>query len=154
MNQVHSPLYFSKIVFNITLPSIPASSKWSARYTPSSSHFPLLYDSNNSRNCVTFRTLFFSVKRLHLPPVPSLRTTVWLSATAYSKYSQIPSIFGVRLLLPQTEDAACRGDRDPQNMALISGLCFSSHVGYRYIMRHIFKPVWHGKMIKSLWNPL
>jgi hypothetical protein len=66
---------------------------------------------------------------------------LYLTATAYSKYSQIPSIFGVRLLLPQTEDAACRGDRDPQNMALISGLCFSSHVGYRYIMRHIFKPV-------------
>jgi len=32
-------------------------------------------------------------------------------------YSQLPSTSGGRLLHPQPEDAPCRGDRDPLNMA-------------------------------------
>jgi hypothetical protein len=34
-----------------------------------------------------------------------------LSATAYSIYSQLPSITGGRLLYPQPEDAQCSGDK-------------------------------------------
>jgi len=48
---------------------------------------------------------------------PSWTTTPCrLSATAYSIYSQLPSISGGRPLHPQPEDALCRGDRDPHNM--------------------------------------
>jgi hypothetical protein len=36
-----------------------------------------------------------------------------LSATAYSIYSQLPSISGGRLLYPQTEEAPCRGNMGP-----------------------------------------
>jgi hypothetical protein len=36
-----------------------------------------------------------------------------LSATAYSLYSQLPSISGGRLLHLQPEDATCHGDKGP-----------------------------------------
>jgi hypothetical protein len=36
-----------------------------------------------------------------------------LSATAYSIYSQLPSISGGRFLHPLPEDAPCRGDKGP-----------------------------------------
>jgi hypothetical protein len=36
-----------------------------------------------------------------------------VSATAYSLYSELPSIFEGRLLQPQPEVAPCRGDREP-----------------------------------------
>jgi hypothetical protein len=36
-----------------------------------------------------------------------------LSATAYSIYSQLPTISGGRLLHPQSEDAPCRADKGP-----------------------------------------
>ncbi|XP_069668946.1 dynein axonemal heavy chain 6 isoform X3 [Periplaneta americana] len=52
---------------------------------------------------------------------PSWRTTPHrLSATAYSIYSQLPSISGGRLLDPQPEDSPCRGDRDPQYMLVFA----------------------------------
>jgi hypothetical protein len=42
---------------------------------------------------------------------PSWRVTPCrLSATAYSTYSQLPSISGGRLLYPQPEDAPCSSD--------------------------------------------
>jgi hypothetical protein len=48
------------------------------------------------------------------PPTPSCRTTTCRqSATAFSIYSQLLSIFGGRLLHPQPEDAPCRRDRGP-----------------------------------------
>jgi hypothetical protein len=46
-----------------------------------------------------------------LAQTPSWRTTnCRLSATAYSIYSQLPSIYGGRLLQPEPEDAPCRVD--------------------------------------------
>ncbi|KAJ4442174.1 hypothetical protein ANN_12040 [Periplaneta americana] len=45
------------------------------------------------------------------------RTTPYqLSTTAYSIYSQLPSISGGRLLYPQPEDVPYHGDRDPQSI--------------------------------------
>jgi hypothetical protein len=45
---------------------------------------------------------------------PSWRATpCQLSATAYSIYSQLPSISGGHLLYSQPEDASCRGDKGP-----------------------------------------
>jgi hypothetical protein len=49
-----------------------------------------------------------------LCPTPSLRTTLCqLSVTAYSIYSQLPSISGGLLLHPQPEDIHCHGDKGP-----------------------------------------
>jgi hypothetical protein len=46
------------------------------------------------------------------PPPPRWRAThCRLSASAFSIYSQPPSISGGRLLHPQPEDAPCRGDK-------------------------------------------
>jgi hypothetical protein len=67
--------------------------------------------------CDTFRNrLEFLRCEVVSPPAqpPSWRTTPCrLSETAYSIYSQLPSIPGVRLLQPQREDAPCRGDKGP-----------------------------------------
>jgi hypothetical protein len=58
-------------------------------------------------------SLFFTVMSCYPTPNPSLRTTPCrLSATAYSIYSQLPSISGGRLLHPQPEDAPRRGDKE------------------------------------------
>jgi hypothetical protein len=57
--------------------------------------------------------LFFYGEEL-LAPRQSWRTTPCrLSATAYSVYSQLPSISGGHLLHPQPEDTPCRGDKGP-----------------------------------------
>jgi hypothetical protein len=79
-------------------------------------HFPVfrLYQTIRPvpRLCVVFRNkyrvLWFGVVS------PNLRTThCRMSKTAYSIYSQLPSIYGGRLLYPQAEDAPCRGKSGP-----------------------------------------
>jgi hypothetical protein len=68
----------------------------------------------NPRLFVTFRNEHFFEARVckpHAQP-PSWKTThCWLSSSAYSIYSQLPFISGGRLVLPQPEDAPCRGDK-------------------------------------------
>jgi hypothetical protein len=57
---------------------------------------------------------FFTMGLLTPFQPPSWMTTPCrLSATAYSIYSQLPSISEGRLLYPQPEDAPRRGDRGP-----------------------------------------
>jgi hypothetical protein len=68
------------------------------------------------RLLVVFRNklIFYGEELLAPPQPPSWRTTPCrLSATAYSIYSQLPTIPGGRLLHPQPEDAPCRGDKGP-----------------------------------------
>jgi hypothetical protein len=48
---------------------------------------------------------------VHAQPPRWGTTTCWLSATAYSIYSQLPSISGGRFLYPQSENAPCSGDK-------------------------------------------
>jgi hypothetical protein len=65
---------------------------------------------------LAFVTSFFFTARSCYPHAqhPSWRTTPCrLSATAYSIYSQLPSIPGGCVLHPQPEDAPCRGDKGP-----------------------------------------
>jgi hypothetical protein len=70
---------------------------------------------NNPSTSEALTSSFFYDEELksHAQP-PSWRTTPCrLSATAYSVYSQPPSIYGGRLLHPQPEDAPCHGDKGP-----------------------------------------
>jgi hypothetical protein len=62
---------------------------------------------------MTFRNkLIFYGDELFPRPTPKLGTTAcWLSATAYSVYSQLPFISGVRILHPQPEDAPSSCDK-------------------------------------------
>jgi hypothetical protein len=65
---------------------------------------------------ITFRNrLIFYGEELLAPRItPSLEDhPCRLSATAYSVYSQLPSISVGRVLHPQPEDAPCRGDKWP-----------------------------------------
>jgi hypothetical protein len=65
---------------------------------------------------VRFRNKFiFTVRSCwpHAQPPSWMITPCRLPATAYSIYSQLPSIPGGCLLPPQPEDAPCRGDRRP-----------------------------------------
>jgi len=65
-----------------------------------------LFKKSPPNPCVTFRK--------------SWRTThFWLFRTAYSIYSQLPSLSAGRLLHPRPEDVPCRGDRDPLYMVLL-----------------------------------
>jgi hypothetical protein len=62
----------------------------------------------------SFVTSLFFLRRVvsPMPNSPSWRITPCrLSAAAYSIYSQLPSIFGGRLLHPQNEGAPSRGDK-------------------------------------------
>jgi hypothetical protein len=64
----------------------------------------------------TFVTgLFFTLRSCwpHARLLNSRTTPCRPSATAYSIYSQLPSITGGRLLYPQPEDVPCRGDKGP-----------------------------------------
>jgi hypothetical protein len=62
--------------------------------------------------CKYFATIFLWWVLLAPRPTPSLKATpCTLSATAYSIYSQLPSMSGGRLLYPQHEDTPCRGDK-------------------------------------------
>jgi hypothetical protein len=63
--------------------------------------------------------------------LPSWRTTLCrLSATAYTIYSQLPSIPGGRLLHQQHEDAPCRGDKGPTQRRFY---CITGLICYLYI---------------------
>jgi len=48
---------------------------------------------------------------------------------AYSIHSQLPSIYGGRLLQPQPEDATCRGDSYPLNMKCLGKMFTDSWQG-------------------------
>jgi len=65
-----------------------------------------------------------------LAPRPTLKledTPCQLSVTAYSIYSQLPSISRGRLLHPQPEDAPCRGARAPHSYTIQkTSNCFAS----------------------------
>jgi hypothetical protein len=91
---------------------------------------------SSSSTCV-LHALFISQIRDHLwhfatklflrwvvcptPNPPSWRITrCRLSVTAYSIYSQLPSIPGGRLLHPQPEDAPCRGDKGPTQSEILA----------------------------------
>jgi hypothetical protein len=60
------------------------------------------------------KIMFYGELLLAPTPNPKLRNSPCrLSATAYSIYSQLPSVSGGRFLHPQPEDAPCRGDKGP-----------------------------------------
>jgi hypothetical protein len=66
--------------------------------------------------CTYFATniMFYSGGAVSPRPIPKLEGhSCRLSATAYSIYSQLPSIPGGHLLYPQPEVAPCRGDKAP-----------------------------------------
>jgi hypothetical protein len=69
-------------------------------------------------------SLFFYGEEFLAPrPTPGRRNTpCQLSVTAYSVYSQLPSISVGRLFHPQPEDAPCRGDKGP-NLRPVEGSC-------------------------------
>jgi len=60
--------------------------------------------------------VLYGVELLAPHPPNCTATPYQLSATGYSIYSQISSIYRGRLLSPQPEDAPCRGERDSRNM--------------------------------------
>jgi len=89
----------------------------------------------------------FPLKRIQVPgplwhfltvrdfsPRPSLQ----LSATAYSIYSQLPSTSGGRFPHLQPEDATCRCDRDPLNVARLVLNALNSAVRVQKIIFFIF----------------
>jgi hypothetical protein len=60
------------------------------------------------------RLIFYGDELLASRPTPKLEYHPFrLSPTAYSVYSQLPSISGGRLLHSQPEDVPCRGDKGP-----------------------------------------
>jgi hypothetical protein len=67
--------------------------------------------------------LFFTARNCN----PLAQTPSWITtpcrrfATAYSMYSQLPSVYEGRLLHSQPEDAPRRGDSDPFNMETATG---------------------------------
>jgi hypothetical protein len=64
------------------------------------------------RLCEMFRNEFIFYGWVLLAQSPSWSTTQCrLSATAYSVYLQLPSVYGVSLLYLQPEDVPCCGDR-------------------------------------------
>jgi hypothetical protein len=79
-------------------------------------HHPVHKSPPILRPCVTFRNKSAFYNEFLAPrPSPKLKDRPFrLSTTAYSIYSQLPSVSGGRLLYPQPENAPCRGDgRDP-----------------------------------------
>jgi hypothetical protein len=99
------------------------------------------------RPCVTFRSELSSLRRGIVSP--SLKPPIWrtvhcrLFATAYSTYSQLPSISRGRLVHPQPEDAPWRGDTDPHNALLPNDsaiyTCLSASI-YLFTQR-IIRPI-------------
>jgi hypothetical protein len=63
---------------------------------------------NSKAQCNISKQAFFYGEELS-----ASRPISKLSATAYSIYSQLPSIPGGRLLHPQPKDASCNGDKGP-----------------------------------------
>jgi hypothetical protein len=86
------------------------------------------YHEPHPRYCVTFRNKqFFHCEELLAPrPNPKLEDH-HLSAVrdCFFNVLHLPYVFGGRLLLPQPENAQCRGDRDPLNInkCLVSYRC-------------------------------
>jgi hypothetical protein len=94
--------------------SLPCSQKLTTGPYPI--HFPFQRIRSISSPCVTFdnKISFYGEEMLaHSPKLKLQDFPLSTIATAYSTYSQPPSILGGSLLHPQPEDASRCGDRNP-----------------------------------------
>jgi hypothetical protein len=74
--------------------------------------FQIIYRSQRP-NVILSNKLFTVSCYPHAQPLSWRTSPCRLSVTAYSIYSQLPSISGGRFIHPQPQDAPCRGDEWP-----------------------------------------